>query len=98
MEEGGKEGKRGAPSEPEFLGSRVEGGVSRGWCEGGTPKQAGEKKKTQPPRYLLILGEKWKMAEKHWFPKLFYTPKSEVPGAKWKWPETLCNPKLFVYP
>ena len=69
LEEGGKkETERGAPSEVRiFAGRRSRGrGVEgprvggRGWCEGGTPKPAGEKKK----RNIFDLGEKWKMTEK----------------------------------
>ena len=65
LEEGGKEGKRGPfrgqnfsrleEGCPRVRGARVRG---RGWSEGSTPGEAGEKKKTPPPRNLLILGEK----------------------------------------
>ena len=93
MEEGGKEGKRGPFRGQNFCrleegwadvgGARVRG---RGWSEGGTPGEAGEKKKHNHHVYS-ISAKSGKRAEKYhkWY--FLYTPKSEVLGAKWKWPE-----------
>ena len=80
LEEGGKEGKRGPfrgqnfcrleEGCPDVGGARVRG---RGWSEGGTRGEAGEKKK-KTRTHLFNLGEKWKKGRKVLVPVLFVYP------------------------
>ena len=46
----------------------------RGWSEGTTPGEAGEKRKKQPQRFLFNLGEKGKMGRKVLKAVLFVYP------------------------